>query len=460
MSWNILPKSVLQYFLEKLKTKFLLSKSNDILGSKNILPFPYTYGSGTVQGLTVTVNEDGSVKAQGTPTQDIAFPLNSNLIEDLNLSVGDELIFSEWEVQNQNAFAALLSNGTPISEVRGDYKLTITSELVQNDVDFILYFIRGVNLTTPVTFKPMIRLATDTDHTWHSPALTNKILTDRVVYLNYSKSHVSANPSTTTGTLTGIEIDGNTYAVQGGGHVIKNDSGTSMTARDNVQFKGTYVSDDSANDKTVVPIIRTMDKTDFDLLSQDEKKGLIDVSNTGYTPSPSTRLLDLSDCSIILPGNGQVLKYDSSTNKWVNADDIEIVNNLTTNDATKALSAAQGKALKDITDAIPRGTVTSVSGGTGLTGTVTESGSIRTNVPRVNKDANVDTESLMNQIVWEEFSNTSTNIPTTNTWYHIITIVGSDKQYATQLALGMTANIAYYRSKQAGTWQTWLKLTP
>lgn len=206
MSWNILPKNVLQYFLEKLKTKFLLSKSNDILGSKNILPFPYTYGSGTVQGLTVTVHEDGSITAQGTPTQDIAFPLNTTLIEDLNLSAGDELIFSEWEVQNQNAFAALLSNGTPISEVRGDYKLTITSELVQNGIDFILFFVRGVNLTTPVTFKPMIRLATDTDHTWHSPALTNKTLTDRVIYLNHRIEEVNAKTAADILYSTGVSV--------------------------------------------------------------------------------------------------------------------------------------------------------------------------------------------------------------------------------------------------------------
>lgn len=227
MSWNILPKNVLQYFLEKLKTKFLLSKSNDILGSKNILPFPYTYGSGTVQGLTVTVHEDGSITAQGTPTQDIAFPLNANLIEDLNLSAGDELIFSEWEVQNQNAFAALLSNGTPISEVRGDYKLTITSELVQNGVAFILFFVRGVDLTTPVTFKPMIRLTTDTDHTWHSPALTNKTLTDRVIYLNHRIEEVNAKLTienisltnvtwnkTINGSYTWFEKMGNTVSFQ------------------------------------------------------------------------------------------------------------------------------------------------------------------------------------------------------------------------------------------------------
>lgn len=218
MSWNILPKNVLQYFLEKIKSKFMLIWNHDILGAKNILPFPYTYGSGTNYGLTITVHEDGSITAQGTPTQTIMFLINDNIIENLSLWQGSEMIFSEWEVQNQNAFAALLlGQSTPISEVRGDYKLTVTSEMIQQGVAFILYFGNGVDLTTPITFKPMVRLATDPDHTWRSPALTNKQLTDSVFYLSYAKSHVSANPSTTTGVLNGLEIDGTAYEIQGTG---------------------------------------------------------------------------------------------------------------------------------------------------------------------------------------------------------------------------------------------------
>ena len=38
----------------------------------------------------------------------------------------------------------------------------------------------------------------------------------------------------------------------GGGHVIKDESGTAMTERDNLQFKGLNVSDDSTNGATVV----------------------------------------------------------------------------------------------------------------------------------------------------------------------------------------------------------------
>lgn len=220
MSWNILPKNVLQYFLEKIKSKFMLILNHDILGAKNILPFPYAYGTGTHHGLTITVNDDGSITAQGVPTQTLSFLISNNIIEDLALWQGSEMIFSEWEVDNQDAFAALLlGQSTPISEVRGDYKLTVTSEMIQQGVAFILYFEGGVDLTTPITFKPMVRLATDPDHTWRSPALTNKQLTDRVFYLNYAKSHVSANPSATTGTLTGIEIDGTGYTFPGSSSV-------------------------------------------------------------------------------------------------------------------------------------------------------------------------------------------------------------------------------------------------
>ena len=246
------------------------------------------------------------------------------------------------------------------------------------------------------------------------------------------------------------------------GHKILDAFGNLMTNRENLQFQGTYVSDDATNNKTVVPIVRSMQQAEFEQLTAAEKTGLINVLDSGYTPTEDTRLLDLKDCSIVLPGNGQVLKYNSDTGKWVNADEVsipEIVDNLTTDDATKTLSAKQGKVLKDITDAIPRGTVTSVSGGTGLQGTVTGSGSIGTYMPRVQESVNIDTTNLGSQVIWKEYHPNSANLPTTQ-WFHVTTFVSPDTMYATQLALGMTTQVAYYRSKQGGTWQSWLKLTP
>ena len=108
MAWDILPKANLQYFLTKLKNKFLMLTNYNKLGAKNILPYPYAYGSGTVHGLTVTVNEDGSVTASGQPTQNVSFTLVSNIITEYGLQVGDKLIFSESNVDNDNASAALI----------------------------------------------------------------------------------------------------------------------------------------------------------------------------------------------------------------------------------------------------------------------------------------------------------------------------------------------------------------
>lgn len=62
-----------------------------------------------------------------------------------------------------------------------------------------------------------------------------------------------------------------------GGHVIVDEDGTSLTQRANLQFNGAYLEDNSADDTTEVNIAREMTKAEFDLLTADEKTGLINV---------------------------------------------------------------------------------------------------------------------------------------------------------------------------------------
>ena len=64
-----------------------------------------------------------------------------------------------------------------------------------------------------------------------------------------------------------------------GGHTILNDLGSALAQEDNLQFKGTYVHDDSTNEKTVVEVVRSMTRAEFDLLSAAEKKGIIEISD-------------------------------------------------------------------------------------------------------------------------------------------------------------------------------------
>lgn len=95
-----------------------------------------------------------------------------------------------------------------------------------------------------------------------------------------------------------------------GGHTIENASGTDMTDRSNLQFKGaTTVSDDSENDRTVVetPIMPSGDMSE--------------IISPLPGPANAPELNDNSDVSISSPTNGQVLKYNSTTSKWENDDE-------------------------------------------------------------------------------------------------------------------------------------------
>ena len=76
----------------------------------------------------------------------------------------------------------------------------------------------------------------------------------------------------------------------------------------------------------------------------------------------------------------------------------------------------------------------------------------RLTVPRVNKSANYLPGQRTVEI--EQYESTSTNIPNT-AYYHIYTAEGQDTKYATQLALGMTTDGAYYRRYSNGTWGSW-----
>jgi hypothetical protein len=80
------------------------------------------------------------------------------------------------------------------------------------------------------------------------------------------------------------------------------------------------------------------------------------------------------------------------------------------------------------------------------------------NVNRVSKNANNALPGL-NKLIMEEFDGASgTNTPTT-AYHHILSSQGSDSRYGVQLALGMTAEGAYYRRYNNSSWGTWKPLT-
>ncbi len=102
-----------------------------------------------------------------------------------------------------------------------------------------------------------------------------------------------------------------------GGHTILNNAGTSLTQRNDLQFKGAYSADNNTDAITEVNVVREMTKAQFNLLSADEKVGLIHITDE----SDAAPLADLPDVNLTSPSNGQVLKYDSTNQEWVNANE-------------------------------------------------------------------------------------------------------------------------------------------
>lgn len=104
-------------------------------------------------------------------------------------------------------------------------------------------------------------------------AIANKIASG----INFTSALHTTN-KTITGAINEIAQGGG----GGAGHTILDDSGTALSQEDNLQFVGVYSEDDSVNEKTVVNIVREMTQAQYDLLSADEKKGIIHITDKNY----------------------------------------------------------------------------------------------------------------------------------------------------------------------------------
>ena len=111
---------------------------------------------------------------------------------------------------------------------------------------------------------------------------------------------------TTNKTLTGA-INEAAQSGGSGGHTILNDGGSALSQEDNLQFVGVYSEDDSVNDTTKVNIVREMTQAQYDLLSADEKKGIIRITDKNY----------VCDASEVKFGSGNVEAEVEKKMNWV-----------------------------------------------------------------------------------------------------------------------------------------------
>lgn len=218
-------------------------------GAKNLLP--NIGASNTINGITYTVNEDGSVTADGTATSNSEFILiqhNSDIATEFKQNIiGKTLILSgcpdgggssKYHVRKWGQG----SSGTYYDQGKG---VTLTPTLEEYDSYTWNFQIRIMSGTTVsnLLFKPMLRLASDADNTYQPYAKTNRQLTeDCVDWDNFSKlGAVNYSPNNFTDkTNRGITFD-----VADDGTITVNTESGGATANENVNIsftlkKGTY----------------------------------------------------------------------------------------------------------------------------------------------------------------------------------------------------------------------------
>lgn len=222
-------------------------EANSYLGAKNIIPFPYrsAYTPGatiTLQGVTLTVNDDGSMTLDGTCSADSSFEFITSASSPQSYRIADELnkhsnwIFSGDIPSNLAGYTSLrlwgrvyTSNSLTTEQSfmiddfgQGDnlgYSSIPTDYLPQykygtNRFEIpgtvTIYGIRmGIAIFAGVTYnnvtiKPMLRVAEDPDGTFKPYAMTNqqlsKIATPKKINCTLDSTKV------TQGVLSGCQI--------------------------------------------------------------------------------------------------------------------------------------------------------------------------------------------------------------------------------------------------------------
>jgi len=168
---------------------------NGVLGAKNLM---INEGKNeTINGVAFTVNEDGSITANGTASTDAYYSIASRVSNKplKGLKHGVEYILSGDNSPATDSYifvnyfvGSTLSGGANTNN--GEKNFTIP-----NDKTYISYGIgvKSGKTVTNKTFYPMLRLASDPDDTYQPYAMTNRELTEKKINIADLKTVVSAS---------------------------------------------------------------------------------------------------------------------------------------------------------------------------------------------------------------------------------------------------------------------------
>lgn len=161
------------------------------MGAKNLIPYPYYWEDGyTYRGITFTYDSDGVIKANGTVSGTVSgFRINGETYADGLVLKAGNYILSGCPIGGASSKYRLVirkvdSNNivtTVVTDIGSGISFTISQEDAIS-YRYLLYCdILSGQTVSNLTFKPMLRLASDTDDTYQPYAKTNKELTDEVL---------------------------------------------------------------------------------------------------------------------------------------------------------------------------------------------------------------------------------------------------------------------------------------
>lgn len=168
---------------------------NGIMGAKNLLTFPYYEKTITRSGVTFTVNDDGTVTADGTATENCVFLLANCRNYDGNETALNKIVESSSGKFRLTGCPSGGSTDTYYLQIGGGAEGHITwwgggsdtgnGRTFDANIDgnkFYIYICRIVIVSGCVcdnlVFKPMLRDYNDVDETFRPYAMSNKELTD------------------------------------------------------------------------------------------------------------------------------------------------------------------------------------------------------------------------------------------------------------------------------------------
>lgn len=157
-------------------------KSNGMLGAKNLLTYPFADTNKELNGITYTDNGDGTVTANGTATGGNSWYMFSAYNKTPNIETklqdGVKYILSGCpQGGSENTYFLLYYVTTGESERYVDTGNGVEVEKGTGNRYWGIYIMEGTTVSNLV-FRPMLRLACDTDSTYVPYAATNKELTD------------------------------------------------------------------------------------------------------------------------------------------------------------------------------------------------------------------------------------------------------------------------------------------